>query len=652
MRRLLFASFLLALALALWAMPRPLHAQGGWSMPPKMDEAWSALRAEKYVRARTLAEELLKANPDGFEGWFILGIVYVDGDGNLPRAQYCLSRARTIMEKQWRLPGHDGPWNTHAILLLYLARVAQRMDDYEGQVRCLQEHDLHYLPHRNAQYGWPLMKLGRIDEARERLNMAVASDNLDERIMATNTLAAIEFELDNYEKAHQITLDLLEQIRTNGWNEHGPVLYCNAGEHAIGLGRFDEAERHLLEGTRHFDRHEAGSPWQSLALLYAQSGRLPEAVSAVRKMHEWSHACDPALAQQRWNEEQRTTAVVLLAAGYEEAALAVMDRIVDRPDRRGYTSTQIDQSEISLTVIYSEVLDRYRQHLREKASWCGFKDWLLLLAESRAVETRLWMASSRAASLLVSHDRLSWGLRPYAPNNEVPEWMQHRLVDILGAGVAQVELERLLARAGPRGPRERPYLLLMKGEAELERGSREAALVSLREAYRGLPEIQVMMRARALALTGRALEENGDSQGAATQYRMVLDRDPTLLRALDIALPVTVEADADVASQEAARLLRKSPRFRAGDAFSVTVRGEGGTLAAALQSREGTVFARASVPVGTDPVAAARALCQEFHRLAFAPRIDLSQTDINSLDGSNATGEAARKRVLDLFSSP
>lgn len=647
MRRPLLAGLLLLLVFS--GLPCASRAQGGWSVPPRMDEAWKAIREEKFVRARTLAEELLKENPQGFEGWLLLGVVYVDGDGNLPRARYCLARARSIMEREWHLPGPDGPWRMHATVLLYQSRVAHHMDDYEGQLKFLAEHDRFYRPQLPALYGWPLMKLGRIDEARAKLNQAVQSGGVEQRIMAINTLAAIESELGNVEKAQEVTADLLRQIRDNHWPDEGAVLYCNAAEHCLALGRFEDAERYLLDGTRHFDRRQAGNPWAGLALFYAMSGRLPEAISAVRRMHEWSQACDPALASQRWNDEQRTTAFVLLAAGYEEAALGVMERIIDRPDRRGYVSVQIEQSEISLIVAYCEVLDRYRQHLGEKASWSGWKDWLLAQAEVRALDARIWMAQSRAASLLVGQRRLGWGLRPRATDNEIPEWMQHRVMDVVGAGVAQVELDLLLERQGATAKRERPCLLLIRGEARLLQGKREDALESLREAGRGLPDVQVMLRARAEALIGRTLDEQGDAAGAAVAYRKVLDRDPTLLRALGIALPATVEGDGDAMSQEAARLLARSPRFRSGRAFAVRVGREGGSLVASLQAGDGTVFSRASVPVSGDPTATARALCEEFHRLAFAPHIDLSQTDINSLDGSNTAGDAARKRIMDLF---
>lgn len=73
----------------------------------------------------------------------------------------------------------------------------------------------------------------------------------------------------------------------------------------------------------------------------------------------------------------------------------------------------------------------------------------------------------------------------------------------------------------------------------------------------------------------------------------------------------------------------------------------GGQLEARLLGPDGAVIARTVTPGRGDGVETARALCRSFHEAAFAPRVDLSQTDINSLDGSNAASTAVRERMLD-----
>jgi hypothetical protein len=45
----------------------------------------------------------------------------------------------------------------------------------------------------------------------------------------------------------------------------------------------------------------------------------------------------------------------------------------------------------------------------------------------------------------------------------------------------------------------------------------------------------------------------------------------------------------------------------------------------------------------------ARLLCREVHRKAFATKIDLSQMDINSLDGSVTSGDSSQMGLRELF---
>ncbi|NDD29474.1 MAG: hypothetical protein EB084_14530 [Proteobacteria bacterium] len=78
----------------------------------------------------------------------------------------------------------------------------------------------------------------------------------------------------------------------------------------------------------------------------------------------------------------------------------------------------------------------------------------------------------------------------------------------------------------------------------------------------------------------------------------------------------------------------------------------GGRVEATLLGADQTVLARASVPETADASETARALCQEVHNRVFSPRIDLSQTTINSLDGSNQSVDANRDRLLKVFGLP
>lgn len=94
-----------------------------------------------------------------------------------------------------------------------------------------------------------------------------------------------------------------------------------------------------------------------------------------------------------------------------------------------------------------------------------------------------------------------------------------------------------------------------------------------------------------------------------------------------------------------------SPRFRnSGQGFSVSVASSGNLVLGTLVGPDGSVLCQVRTPLGQDPTVAARLFCQEFHRKAFAPKVDLTQTDVTSLDGSNLTGDGVRDQIRNLFS--
>ena len=58
---------------------------------------------------------------------------------------------------------------------------------------------------------------------------------------------------------------------------------------------------------------------------------------------------------------------------------------------------------------------------------------------------------------------------------------------------------------------------------------------------------------------------------------------------------------------------------------------------------DGSVLSQAETNQGPDK------LIEEIHKATFSPRINLSQTDLDSLDGSNLTGTTQSTKVQEMF---
>ena len=133
-------------------------------------------------------------------------------------------------------------------------------------------------------------------------------------------------------------------------------------------------------------------------------------------------------------------------------------------------------------------------------------------------------------------------------------------------------------------------------------------------------------------------------------YQKAIEKAPGVFRSMALAIPCRIISSADPEAMKAAELLAASPRLaKAGQGFNLRIQSSGSQLSAVLLGPDGTVLSEARVPLGKDPVDAARRLSSEFHRKAFSPKVDLSQSDIASLDGSTLTGDQVRDSIRDIF---
>ncbi len=614
--------------------------------------AFETLQKEgRPVKAREAAEGVLKINPDSFIGYYILGMVYAQVEGNLPKACYYLQKGQNLIEARWgQKIAADGPWLWHARILEELIDVTGQMDRYEEQLALLAVYDREYIPKLTWRWGWPLMKLGRYDEARKKMQEAMITDDPGSLVAAMNTLGAVEIEMDQPEAAYGVFLKIIAQAAAKSWRID-PAVYHNAANTAIALMKFDDAEKLLIESSGSFSYGTYANPWRLLTMLYVREGRMPEAVTAVREMQQWTRANRPALEQQSWAERNCLTAAVLLECGYAEEALQILRLAKNRPDRRGGTSTHLDQSQTGFLLLFRHALKVHRETLAEEASFVPFWQRPKLWLQSLGEELEMWSVGRQAAALIIENQRLDWSVRTAAPDYiDILEWCRIDLNEILGPGVIGGKAAQLMQRRDAIGLREQPYLKLLKGYGSLLNGSRNESRRLLAEALASLPAAEVCGRAQAQALLGQALESAGHFAEAVSHFQQAIERAPEVFRSLGLALPCRITATGAASAMKAAELLAASPRLRrVGQGFEVRVTSSQSQLQAALLSPDGTVLSQSSVPLVNDADETARQLCREFHRKTFAPKVDLSQADIASLDGSNLTSEQTRNSLRDLF---
>jgi tetratricopeptide (TPR) repeat protein len=629
------------------------------------EAALRTLESYMLVKLREDARAVLKSNPDSYAGHYLLGFSLHNSEGDLPRAKFHLNRAKSLfIARHTATPKMDDPWGWYERILLELIQVNAEMDAYEEQVATIDEYmslgkvlSGQEPPNMLAAYAWPLMKLEREAEARAKL--AKVADHQDEMTRSTylNTLGALEMEFGHPKASYQAFKQLVDDVRSNGWSQSCTYLR-NLGEAAAGIGQFDEAERLYSEATRYFDSFTYSNPWFDLTFMYLSQARFPEAVDALKRTHEWRFAVQPFLAQQTWAQDQHATAELLLQLGETQKGLEIAENIVRRPDRQGGDSIQLDQKAAGTLLLYHSLLVAEASRLKESQTWTGGWDWWQAMFKRRELLAKARLAEVQIQALVTKNNRVSASFRPYyAPRTIiVGDWHRPDLVAIYGAGVAKEALDAIYETPPESFAWEKPVLDVMQAEVAYERGDNDEAIEILKAGIPELTEARAVLRARAEARLAGLLFDEGRFEEAMEVGTRVFDTAPAMFRHLDISVPITITADADPQAQEVASALGKSPRFHADSrGYPVKIVTSGSNLIASISTPQGSLLAEASAPLQDkerEPMTAAEDLTARFHQKAFAPRIDLSQKDINSLDGSTLTESRRSDRAKEAIGRP
>ena len=232
---------------------------------------------------------------------------------------------------------------------------------------------------------------------------------------------------------------------------------------------------------------------------------------------------------------------------------------------------------------------------------------------------------------------------------ELPEWLEPELYRALGPGVVAAALER--ARASEDLPGAEGYFAASAAEIARLEGDSERCLDNAEKALEKLPKAEALLRARTAGIGAWAAHQLGKTAQHLELLDLTMQIDPGTVRRLGLALPTTIEAGDSAVAQNAGDLLAGSPRFdiEAGPGFRLQVGGDAQAARACLVDPRGSRLACAQIAprAGEDQDGFTRRLVEELHNAAFAPRLDLTQADLRSLDGSpTAAGGRASEKVL------
>lgn len=673
LRRFLSILGLSLAALSFAGSDASVHAQ---TAPPMLkanlreEEADRLLKDNKLLAARTKAEEVLKDNPDSIVANFVLGAVLREAEGDLPRAMWRMSRARQLFEERYGAsPPQTAPWGTHREILQAIASLAGEMEEYEYQLQILDFHDALYQPQLVAAHAWPLLRLGKFDEARKVAKTAMTTGDKYEQSLGRNALCAIEGEARERQPYFDACLASLEAAKKTADKDQPPIVHqYNASLAAYAVVRLDEVERLAKEGSASRPLSIA-NPWRILTRLYTDAGRTAEAVAAARQMQSWRAHQSASLRDQDRAETDATLASLLLLAGEAEAAERLIARAIERPDRRGLVSSKPDQALGAHALLRRSIVTTRAEQIAERASWSGTKARPLAAVSALTLRLGALGDDERITAILAHAGRLDSTFRPYLSGGiePVPTWLAPDVVAVLGPGIAGVALARAREEEKSFAPLA-PYFDAMEAEIAYERGDEEDAMRLARKAIEKLPKGEGLLAARVAAIAGESARKRGDRTAALALFEQALQKDAGVIRRLRLSIPAKISGSGDAAVDRAVVLLGRSPRLREGDwGFSIKVRKSEGGLEACLKTANDTVLKCVTAPkIVADPSARPRAddgkgsstkvdeapedwaarLVELFHKEAFAMRVGMTARDLDTLDGSTTVANQAQREQL------
>lgn len=639
MKRAARTTIALTIASACIAVGAGVHAQHQLGLSEEagamLDEerALAEAAAGRYIKARELAEAIVRRNPRSYAGHYVLGMVHHYGEANFARALYHLERARSLFERE------HGPRPTlfaqrrwHALILRALAYTHGDLEHYEEQLRFMLRYSELYDPDFVAERAWPLMKLRRFDEAREAARLGRETGDPRQIEIALNALCAIEFEAGDDRASYEACREAM-MLHGGDPSRQGAVDFTNFAEAARAVFALDEAERVDLLATQ-AQVTWYGNPWLELAELYVRQGRFVEALGALRQVPPYRDQRPPHVRDADRSEHQRALASFFLVVGRAEDAVRYSEKALNAPDRRAHNSRDPAQDRAIAALLHRASLRLRAEQRVEDAIGAPFYERAWAWACSLHDRFRAWMSGRAAARALADEERLVGTFMIGTHRSAVmPPWLAGELVEVLGAGVVREAVRR--AREADDRDGSDAYYDAFEAEAALSAGDAERARELGERALAGLQPGEVMLRARVMAVLAEASRRLGDERRASEAYGEAFQADPGIFRRFGWAVPVRFDVSGGEHAEAIADYIEDSDRFDVED-WGMTVRVTPNE--ACLADPSGAVLACAEATPGEggeDADAYHARVAKLFLERVFAPRVDLSQTDANSLDGSN-----------------
>ena len=595
----------------------------------------------KYKDARRLAEASLKTKKTMI-AQFVMGVVHSEYEGNLARGLFYIRQAGgALLEEYGTPPEGIHPKRWHRRLLMREQAVLGMMDHREKQLEALDRYDRLYRPKQTARRIWPLLKLGRFDEARDLGKSLIHHERPEIRERAYNGLMAVEEESGHREASYK--WGQLGLVETRG---ESCVIATNLALGARRTFRFSKTIEHDQTALKARDHSCPTSPHAQLAAMYLVFGEFQKCLSSLKALRRAPRDGDMKV-QNEMVIKARFVELLYALGAFEEAAVRA-EQIIEEPDRAGMVSASAETVEMTNNVLAWSVFDAQHEMLNEMISARSLLGSISLRIKQQKIKAMQWRARRESIRLGAMPELVTKTVRPYY--TDVMPWYGGNLISIFGDGVLSKAMTEARALESEYTKDVDLIFGAYRGEASWRNGDDDEAISAGEMLLERLPKDVRLLRMRVQAWLADALRRAGKLSESTQHFHEVMDFYPTVLRHLRVKLPVTFIAK-DQSAEQVVDRLRSSPRLieTSDTPFKVRVEATGGRITICLEGQKRFGCGRYvkesergpsetdEAEVSADPSTIA---IDNFHNEVFAPRLDLSQSDINSLDGRAVRGDA------------
>lgn len=634
-----------------------------------------------FITARNKIEAILKKAPESIGANYVMALVFWEGEGNLLRAMVLLKKALGAFEQKYC--GEDGRaadaddqvW--HQRMSRELARVYAELDDRNAEIGERERISKIYGMALGEDAVWGLMKLDRFEEAAA-IARGTIEENSDEGLWidsAYNDLTAIadarHLHMESYRES-------LKSVQFHAGRSC--VVLMNHARSLSILLKMPQAVEYYQKAQKSPGRDCVSNPLMGLSGVYILDLLWQKAISAMLKARK-AHV-EPRMRVQTEAEIRAMTSDLFYVMGFAHKAYQLMETVVDAPRRLGYDSLLKEQLELANALIfYAQSVDYLKRlderifawraydvsHYLDIFAWLDVLGWFGSAARERVsglisqrgrVARKLWTTRQKIFKHALNEKNLRSLL---VPTYVLSPQYHFALADALGLKTASYLADYQESLLGADEIREMRLIFdHLRAYIAWREHDDPRSLVQIAKFREHLKPGLSLMAVQMDAIEADIMKRGGKTGAYYEKIAEVYAKYPTVLRHLDIPLPVRFDETAATSSESAKmrEMVLGSLRFEAADAapFVISWREGEGLPQICLSSQMGRRYACSSLDrkdyEGSQDVLLPDIVDNFFHH-AFAPKVDLSQADLHSLDGTpvQATADQALENLLRVSDS-